>query len=107
TQVSKGAGWHWDNRGWLEVDGDGAVLDGLEVDANVNVTASNVTLKNMRILVGGETFGVSLRHTSNVVIQDTDITSPDAGSGRLMVGVKDVYGDASDTTIRRTDISHT
>ena len=106
-QVSSGPGWHWDSRGWLEVDGDGAVLDGLDIRANLDITASNVTVKNSRISETGDSFGISLRHTSKVTIQDSEITGPSTGSTRLMVGIKDIYGDSTGTQILRNDIART
>jgi hypothetical protein len=107
-QVSKGAGWHYDPRGWVEVTGSGTVLKGLYIPYNVDVSASNVTIEDVRIVVTGESFGVSLRHTHNVTIEDTEISSPDAtGSGRLLVGIKDIYGDTTGTVVRRDNIWHT
>src|SRR5262249_47511658 len=105
-QVSQGTGWHWDTRGWLEVDGNGAVLDGLTIPNNLNISASNVTVRNVRVIESGEGFGISLRHAQNVTIEDSEIFSP-AGSTRLMVGIKDIYGDSYGTQILRTDIHNT
>jgi hypothetical protein len=106
-QVSKGAGWHWDSRGWVEVDGNGATFSGYRVQANIDVTADNVTISNNLINTGGDGFGISLRHTSNVTIAHNTITSPSAGSDRLMVGIKTIYGDETGTTVLGNDISHT
>jgi phage baseplate assembly protein gpV len=107
-QVSKGTGWHYDSRGWVEVTGNGAVLKGLSIPYNVDVSASNVTIEDTRIEVTGDSFGVSLRHTQNVTIADSEIYSPDAtGSGRLMVGIKDIYGDATGTVVNGDNIYHT
>ena len=107
-QVSSGPGWHWDPRGWLQVDGAGAVLDGISVKANVDITASNVTIKNSRVVLSGESFGISLRHTSDVTIQDSEIYSPqETGAGRLMVSIKDIYGDSTGLAILRNEIWHT
>src|ERR1035441_1156234 len=55
-QVSRGTGWHFDSRGWVEVDGNGAVLSGLSMPYNVKVTASNVTLTHDQIVTGGDVF---------------------------------------------------
>ena len=105
--VSSGPGWHYDDGGWVEIDGEGAVFSGFSVAVNLDVTASGVTVENSRIVVAGDSFGVSLRHTSNVVVRNNTITAPDAGANRLMVGVKDVYGDAVGTQVLGNDISHT
>ena len=52
-QVSSGPGWVYDPRGWVKVYGDGADLSDLYIPHNVTVTASNVTIRNVRITVGG------------------------------------------------------
>jgi hypothetical protein len=106
--ITSGPGWQWDPRGWVAVTGQGAVVDSIQTEGTVEVTANDVVIKNSRITVTGEASGVNLRHTTNVTIQDSEISSPVAtGADRLLVGVKDVYGDASGTTILRNEISHT
>ena len=99
-QVKSGPGWHWDSRGWLEVDGNGAVLSNLRVSANIDVTASNVTIKGVRLITGGgESMGISLRHTSDVTIENSTIAGTSTTTGRLEVGIKDVFGDSTGTQI--------
>jgi Right handed beta helix region len=83
------------------------VLKDLYIPYNVDVTASNVTIEDVRIVVSGNDFGVSLRHTRNVTISHCEISSPSAGSGRLMVGIKDIYADSSGTTVVGDNIWHT
>jgi hypothetical protein len=105
-QVSSGLGWHYDPRGFVAVDGTGAVLSGLSLACGVSVTASRVTIRNVKIVAGGQgSMGIALRHTKDVTIEDSTIAGLNAGSGRLMVGIKDVYGDATGTRILRDDIS--
>jgi hypothetical protein len=107
-QVSKGTGWYYDSRGWVEVDGSGAVLKGLAISVNVDITASNVTLADDSIVTTGQGFGISLRHTNKVVIDHTEIYSPAAsGSDRLQAGIKDIYADSTNTVIEYSDIWHT
>jgi hypothetical protein len=106
-QVSSGPGWYYDPSGWVEVDGNGAVLSGLYIPCNVNVTASNVIIEDDAIVVSGQQAGVSLRHTSTVTIEDSDIYSPYAGADRLMTGIKDVYGDSTGLQILGDNIWHT
>jgi hypothetical protein len=106
-QVSKGPGWYYDPRGWVEVDGDGAVLEGLSIPYNVDVTGSDVTIKDDAIRVTGNSFGVSLRHTHNVTIEDSDIFGGNTGSGRLMVGIKDIFGDCVGTQVLGNNIWYT
>ncbi len=105
-QVTSGPGWAWDPRGWISITGNGAVLDGILVNATIDVnTADNVTIRNSRIVTGGEGFGISLRHAGSVTIAASEIAAP-AGN-RLMVGIKDIYGDSASPTIRGNDISGT
>lgn len=107
NDVSHGQGWHYDSRGWVEVDGSGAVLDGLYIPYDLDVSAFNVTIKNVSVMNRGDSFGISLRHTRNVTIENSDIHGPDAGANRLMVGIKDIYGDAKGTVVLRDNIWHT
>jgi hypothetical protein len=96
SQVSSGPGWHYDTRGWVEVDGNGAVLSGLYIPYNLDISASNVTIKNTQVLTGGgNSFGISVRHTSNVTIEDSTISGLNAGTGRVLTGIKDVYADST------------
>ena len=90
----------------MTVTSDGAVIEDLEVHGTVDVTGSNVTIQRVRVLAAGEGFGIALRRTSNVVIQDSEIYGPDAGTNRLMVAIKDIYGDSSGTRVLRNDIWH-
>jgi len=104
-QVSSGPGWYFDARGWVQVDRRGTVLSGLSIPCNVNVAASDVTIRDDRIAVAGNTFGVSVRHTRNVTIEDSTISGLGAGAGRLMVGIKDIYADSTGLTVLRNNIS--
>ncbi len=106
-QVSGGPGWHYDSRGWVEVDGNGAVLQGLSIPYNVDVSASNVTIKDVRITATGDEFGISLRNTRNVTVEDSTIFSASAGAERLLVGIKDIYGTCTGTKVLRNNIWHT
>ena len=104
--VTSGPGWSWDPRGWLRVYVAGAVLEDLEVNGNVDVTVSNVVMRRLRIVQGGDTFGISLRHARNVSIEYCDIRGIDDAAGRLMVGIKDIYGDSQGIRVVRNDISN-
>jgi hypothetical protein len=105
-QVTSGTGWHWDPRGWVQVDGNGAVLSGLSLTSNLNIAASNVTVNHVQLVESGAgSFGISLRHTANVTIENSTISGVNAGSGRLMVGIKDIYNDSSGLSILNNNIS--
>jgi hypothetical protein len=103
-QVSSGPGWHYDSRGWVEVTGNGAVLSYLSIPYNVDITASNVTLNHDSITTSG-TFGVSLRHTAGVTVENSTIRGTDATSGRVNAAVSDVYGDSTAMTVKADNIS--
>jgi hypothetical protein len=105
-QVSSGPGWHFNRHGWVQVDGNGAALSGLYIPYNINVTAANVTIKDVRVAVGGNKLGISLRHTKNVTIEDSDIYGPSPGPDRLATGIKDVFGNSAGIKILRDDIWH-
>src|ERR1022692_2185448 len=107
-QVSSGPGWHFDSRGWVEVDGNGAVLSGLNIPYNLDISASNVTIKDVKVQASGQSsFGVSLRHTSDVTVENSTIQGVNGGAGRLMVGVKDIYGDSTGIAVLNNNISRT
>lgn len=107
-QVSSGPGWHYDPRGWITIDGDGVVVSNLDVRVSVEISGTGVTFRNSRVQVTGESWGVGLKHSHGATITGNDIYSPAAtGPSRLLVGIKDVYGDATGTKVLRNDISHT
>jgi hypothetical protein len=105
-QVSSGPGWSWSDGG-VEISGAGTVFAGYAVHGTVDVTASNVTVRDDVITVTGDSFGVAIRHASGTTIEHCDISSPSAGAGRLMVGIKDIYGDAGGTKVIGNNIWHT
>jgi hypothetical protein len=108
-QVSSGPGWSWNSSGgYLEVSGNGANLTGLAVKGNIDVSANNVTINDVKINCGGDgSMGVSLRHTSNVTIENSNINGLNTGANRLMVGIKDIYGDSSGTVVQNDSIAKT
>lgn len=106
-EVTSGPGWSWDPRGWLSVNSEGAILENVEVHGNVDVVANNVLVRDVRVVASGDTFGISLRRTRGTTIENTSVSTPDADSERLLVGIKDIHGDSLDTKILRNDISGT
>ncbi len=93
--VSSGPGWYFDPGGWVQVDGSGATISGLYIRYNLDIAASNVTVKDDRIVTSGATsFGISVRHTSGVTVEDNTISGLNAGAGRLLAGLKDMYNDS-------------
>ena len=108
SQVSSGPGWKYDPRGWVEVSGKGASLSGLYIPYNLDISASNVTINNVEVVETGNNPGISLRHTSNVTIENSDISSPyNTGPNRLQVAIKDIFGDSTGTIINANNIWNT
>jgi len=104
-QVSSGPGWHFDSRGWVEVNGAGATLTGLYIPYNLDITASNVTIKNDQVVTSGQSsVGISVRHTSGVTLENNTITGTNATSGRVMAGIKDMYNDSSGLQVLNNNI---
>lgn len=85
--------------------GNGAVLSNLSVSGSINVVASNVTIKNVLITTWGEGWAIGLSHTKNVTI--SNVTIAPVNGQRLVVGIKDVYGDATGTQVLACNIAHT
>ena len=89
----------------MAVSGAGAVLSGLSISCGVTVTGSHVTIKDVKIVTSGQSaMGLALRHVHDVTVEHSTIAGTNTGSGRLMVGIKDVYGDATGTRILDDDI---
>jgi hypothetical protein len=101
-EVTSGPGWQWDNRGWLAVTSDGAVVENLIVSGSIDVYGTNVTIRNNRSLVTGDIWAIALRHTVNATAANNEIGV--LGSTRLGVAIKDIYGDATGSKILRNDI---
>ena len=104
-QISSGPGWHYVSSGYVEVNGNGAVLSGLYIPYNLDITGSNVTVKNSRIVTSGY-FAVSLRHTSGVTIENSTISGSNATTGRAGVDITDIYGDSTAMVIKSNNISN-
>ena len=105
-QVSSGPGWHFDSRGWVQVDGAGAVLSGLYIPYTVNIVASHVTVKDVKVVTSGQSsFGIAVRHTSGVTIENSTISGLNAGAGRVMAGIKDIYSDSTRLAVLDNNIS--
>lgn len=101
---TQGPGWYWDSRGWIEVNGDGAVLDGVIADGGVEITGKDATVRNSVFTVGGEGFGISVRDTSGATIEDSIVKAPSAsGPKRLLLGIYSI--DSTGTSVLRTEIT--
>jgi hypothetical protein len=104
-QLSGGPGWHSAPDGSVQVTGDGTVLSGLSISGNLDISASNVTVSDVRVVTGGA-FAVSMRHTTGVIIENSVISGLNGAAGRVGVAVDDVYGDSTGMVIANDDISN-
>jgi hypothetical protein len=105
-QVSSGLGWRFDPvSGTVKVTGQGAVLSGLYIPYNLDISASGVLVQNVQVVTDGN-FGVSLRHVSGVTIQNSTINGQNATTGRVSAAITDVYGDSTGTTVKNDNISY-
>lgn len=104
--ATSGDGWEYDDRGWISVNKPGAVVENLDIKVPIDVTANSATIQNVRIRLGGETWGMSLRHAQGTIIQGVEISAP-SDEPRLLVGIKDIYGDSTGTKVSGSDISGT
>ena len=105
--MSSSPDWAYEKAGYVEVFGNGANLSNLNIPYNLDISASNVTINNVKVVSSGTgDFGISLRNTSNVTIENSDIYSP-ARADRLQYGIDDVYADSTGTTVKSTQIYNT
>ncbi len=104
-QVSSGPGWHFNAKdGYVVVTAPGTVLSGLSIPYNLSIDASDVTVRDVHVVTGGA-FGISLRHTAGVTIEDSTISGRDPASGRVNSAIDDVYGDSTGIVIKSNNIS--
>jgi Right handed beta helix region len=104
-QVSSGPGWHYnaaDND--VIVNVNGTVLSGLYIPYDLVINASNVTVQDVKVVTGGY-FGISLRHTTGVTIEDSTISGQNSTTGRVGSAIDDVYGDSTGIVIKNNNIS--
>ena len=105
AQATSGPGWAYNTAtATLEVSTAGVTLSGLNITGNLDISASNVIINDDRVTASGN-FGVSLRHTTGVTIENSTIAGASATTGRVGVAVDDVYGDSTAMTISGNNIS--
>jgi hypothetical protein len=104
-QVSRGPGWQYNAKyGGVIVSRRGTVLSGLDIHGNLDIEASDVTVKDVRVVTGGP-FGISVRHTRGVTIENSTIRGQNPARGRVGSAIDDVYGDSTGMVIQNNDIS--
>lgn len=100
--VRRGPGWHYD-RGRVQIDGRGAMFEGYRLSGGIDITASNVTVRN-NVVRAPVDWPIALRHVDGVVIADNSIggTAPDRICDNA---IRDIYGDSDGVRITGNDIS--
>jgi Right handed beta helix region len=105
SQVSSGPGWHYNAAdGDVVVDVNRTVLSGLYIPYDLVIDASDVTVRDVKVMAGGY-FGISLRHTKDVTIEDSTISGQNLTSGRVGAAIDDIYGDSTGIVIKDNNIS--
>lgn len=104
-QVAGGPGWTYSTtKQEVDVTGNGAVLSGLSIHCDLNISAPHVTINDDHVVSSG-TFAVSLRHTAGVTIENSTISGTNATTGRVNSAISDVYGDSTAMMIKNNNIS--
>jgi hypothetical protein len=62
--------------GSVNAANDGQVIDGLDITGEVNVTASNVTIRNSRVTGGGDWVIIVRPGANNLTIEDSELQTP-------------------------------
>ena len=105
AQVSSGSGWSWNaTTKTAVVTGKGAVISGLSIAGTLQVNASNVTVKNVNVVTNA-LYGISLTHTTGVIIENSTVSGQNATTGRVAYAIDDIYGDSTGMTIKANNIS--
>jgi hypothetical protein len=103
-QVSSGPGWHFNTlHQYVEVNGQGAVLSGLYIPYNLDISASGVTIKDSQIVSSGS-FGISLRHATGAIIEHCTVSGRNSTTGRLDAAIMDIYGDSTGLAIEDNNV---
>ncbi len=105
SQVSSGPGWSYNTADKaVFVTVNGTVLSGLYIPYTLVIEASNVTVKDVQVVTGGA-FGIGLRHTAGVTIENSTISGLNLTTGRVDAAISDVYGDSTGEVIKDNNIS--
>jgi hypothetical protein len=104
-QVSSGTGWSYNaTTQQVNVTGNGAVLSGLSFSTHVNITASNVTMNNDKVVTGG-TYGITTQHAVNATIENSTVSGLNKTSGRVSYAIDDLYSDATGLVIKNNNVA--
>ncbi len=103
-EVRSGPGWHYDTRGWVQIDGAGTTFSGYRVRTNVDVTAPDVTISNS-VITTGSGWGVSLRNADGLTVTRSTIGG-NSTADTCDNAIRDIYGNSDRVTITYNDISY-
>jgi hypothetical protein len=105
-QVTSGPGWSWvDADHAVEVTRNGTTITGLAISGTLDITASRVTVNKVRVTSRGGSFGISLRHTAGVTIENSTVTGGNTAAGRVGAAISDLYGDSTGMVIKDDNIA--
>jgi hypothetical protein len=105
-QVSSGPGWTYTaSNHTVHVTGDGAILSHLSIIGTISITASHVTINHVKVVSNAGTYGISLRHTNAVTIENSTIRGLNATTGRVNCAIGDAYGDSTKMVVKNNNIS--
>jgi hypothetical protein len=97
AQKSSGPGWYYDSRGYVVVNGAGAVLDSLDFNGvPVVIEAPNVTVKRCRVhdITGQSTYGIAVGQNgtagNGALIEDTEVSGKNATTGRVAAAINQI-----------------
>jgi hypothetical protein len=104
SQVSSGPGWSFSAANHdVVVNVNGTVLSDLYIPYNLRITASNVTVRNVQVVAGGN-FGISLVHTAGVTIENSTINGTNSTNYRVGSAIADLYLDSTGMVIKDDNI---
>src|SRR5262249_36568291 len=101
TNTGVPAGTALRRSGSVTADKAGQVVDGLDITGEINVTASNVTIRRTRVTGGGDWVVIVRPTAANLTIEDSELTTP-AGTPQDIACVLNI-GDTA-PHIRRVNI---
>ncbi len=103
--ISSGPGWSYNSGlNMVEVSGSNVTLSGLYIPCNLDITGSHVTINDVKVVTGGN-FGISLKHTAGVTIENSTISGLNATTGRVGSAIDDTSGDSTGMVVKNNNIS--
>jgi hypothetical protein len=105
VQATSGPGWAWNaSTHTVNVTTNGVTITGLHISGILNIQANNVTVNKVQVSSSGDFFGISLRHTKDVTIENSTIGGTSRTMGRVGSAIHDVYDDSTGMLIKDNNI---